>query len=718
MPKTGMLEIYRLLAISVLIFGNTSGTSNEIPNDDGKVEPFNFKPPLNNENNEPPPVAENMENSTSISASPINTPLMAADTEAVPPAPPPPSPPQKNAVNQFAQRISPRIFGRPNKFQTVNVTTNSNSSFNATANKPSKPGFSSKPSFNSAPSKIPTIMWSPVSVFNALTPLLYAASGKTQVELQNVLLPTSNSSIKYPNGTVASSTSSSSSNYTYRFEEHLPKNSRQFSSATGLFSRVDSPLNSEYLLDVHRNVGNVDVKEVDFANVSVAVKNINSWVNQSTAGMIKEVVDEGQVDPATFLVIINCVRFKAMWIAPFEKYLTKISNFTNSNGEVQKAQMMTQRSTQRFAKFPVSQENEESSKVAPFKVLELPYEEGLFSSIFILPNSTDDLLSTMEYVETLGIENIRKMLGPVEVDIWMPKFSINSDVNVEEALVESGLTTLFNPSQANLTRLLPPPSLSHDKQEQERAQDDSAENSSTSSKSPTIHRFIPAPFLSKIVHRTIFEISEEGTQAGAVTSLSIVPLSALSDNHIKRFKADRPFILFLVKNNTIIFQGVIASLPEIDEDTQNTSNIPSRDGIVEAYANVTHNQVSERDNEKEEDRPWWIPPAVPVYLTNKTDSNKPNENSDANPAKSVNSEDVPDGSSVPAAAGAAPSPAETIDTESTVISFTKYQQPEPKDPTGIRFPSTVPQHRNHLIKPRLNDNVKIKTALLHWMNVY
>ncbi|ODN00538.1 Serpin B9 [Orchesella cincta] len=705
-----------------VIIGNASGTSNEIPIDEVKQEPS--KPISDRTPDLAVPIIATPTTNTTSSENINNTVIADVDTKTVPRAPRPQQK-QPNVINQFAQRLNPKIFGRPNKFQNVSSTSAPTSNINAnTANNT----ISTKPRPSvQTPSRIPTIMWSPVSVFNSLTPLLFAANGKTQTELQNILLPTQTPIT--PGKVTNSSSSFSSFNYTYGIGLELPKNSREFSSATGLFSRVDSPLNTEYIQNVQRNVENVDVQEVDFANVSVAVKNINSWVHERTAGMIEGVMDEGQIDPATFLVLVNCVRFKAMWVAPFDEDLTKISNFTGSNG-VQSVRMMHQRSTQLYAKYPFSHhvddddedEDGNDAPVAPFQVLELPYEDHQFSSIFILPNSTDDLLSTMEYVETLGIENIRKMMGPVEVDFSVPKFQINSDVNIEDALVESGLTTLFNPSQANLTRLLPSLVPQSEKDV------DSAENSTASK---TINKFIPAPYLSKIVHRTIFEISEEGTKAGAVTAISIVPLSALSDHHLIRFTLDRPFIVYLVKNNTILFQGVIASLPELNEeqvknevkinaDTQNT-NTTSRDSIVKANttqnAKSQENQLSQRGSQKEDDSPWWVPPSVPAYLKNETvdkdaaPANPEFTNQTSSSSAVTVTEDMPD-SNVPSATS------EIFITEPSAISFTKYQQPEPMDPNGIRFPATAPQLRKHLIKPRLNDNVKFKDHLMHWMNVY
>lgn len=237
----------------------------------------------------------------------------------------------------------------------------------------------------------------------------------------------------------------------------------------------------------------------------------------------------------------------------------------------------------------------------------------------------------------------------------------------------------------------------------------SSSNSSVITTSPVI----PAPYLSKIIHRTIFETSEEGTTAGAATSLSLVPLSALQNDEVHSFIVDRPFIVMLIKGDTIIFEGVVADLqgqiipPENKNSVDSNNDNHNPDLIGEASS-----QYAINSDELSEDRTWWIPHRIPEYLKrnrtknpNPAPASQPVSNEPSNEAKNNANINPPLPSSPPLKAN-------------EFIQFSKYQQPEPKDPEGIRFPMTIPISRNKInIKPRLN-NDHPDGSLLSWMNVY
>lgn len=104
--------------------------------------------------------------------------------------------------------------------------------------------------------------------------------------------------------------------------------------------------------------------------------------------------------------------------------------------------MMKQIGTQKFAKFPIIFSSDEvevnHANVwhVPFSVLEMPYEEKDLVSLFILPERTENIPETLKYIESVGLSEIRGMLDYQDVEVLMPKFKLNSDVNLEEALFE------------------------------------------------------------------------------------------------------------------------------------------------------------------------------------------------------------------------------------------------------------------------------------------
>lgn len=262
-----------------------------------------------------------------------------------------------------------------------------------------------------------------------------------------------------------------------------------------------------------------------------------------------------------------------------------------------------------------------------------------------------------------------------------------------------------------------------------------------------------------MIHRTMFETSEEGTAAAAITAMSIVPLTALSHDRVFLFKLDRPFIVLVVKNDdTMVFQGVITDLngQELDERNEiekivsekGSSSVISKNNLIyptdiEAKEELTkliksakesqgQQQSSESNNSIEQsqkldfneklgesdqstdDRSWWIPSRVPEYLN----TNNASLNVSVEEIHKTNSSDKVVNETQPTISSSVqPQPSLYIPVDS--IQYTKYQQPEPKDPNGIRFPVTRPLNRNKAnIKPRYENSEHYKNSLLKWMSVY
>ncbi len=302
---------------------------------------------------------------------------------------------------------------------------------------------------------------------------------------------------------------------------------------------------------------------------------------------------------------------------------------------------------------------------------------------------------------------------------------------------KSGLKSLFNPATANLTKLVEP-----------------------SSKNASNNLIFP-PYLSNIVHRTMFETSEEGTTAAAITAMSIVPLTALSQDRVFLFKLDRPFIVLVIKNDdTMVFQGVVSDLNGQELNVRNeieniasesvSSSVISKNNLIYPTDSETkedlnklisltkENQGQEQSGESNnpieqsqkldnneklgefdqstDERSWWIPSRVPEYLnTNHTSLNVSDEG-----VHKTNSSDKVLNESQPTITSSSvqpqpPPPYMPVDS----IQYIKYQQPEPKDPNGIRFPATRPLNRNKVnIKPRYENSEHYKNSLLKWMSVH
>ncbi|XP_075849873.1 serpin B11 isoform X2 [Microcebus murinus] len=159
-------------------------------------------------------------------------------------------------------------------------------------------------------------------------------------------------------------------------------------------------------------------------------------------------------------------------------------------------------------------------------VLELPYVNNKLNMIILLPKGTTNL----EQVEKqLNVRTFHRWTSSAnmlerEVEVHLPRFKLEVKYELNSLLKSLGMTDLFNYGKADLSGMSPATGL----------------------------------YLSKVIHKSYLDVSEEGTEAAGATGDSIsvkrLPIRA-------RFMANRPFLFFIrhVHSNMILFCGKLAS---------------------------------------------------------------------------------------------------------------------------------------------------------------
>ena len=110
--------------------------------------------------------------------------------------------------------------------------------------------------------------------------------------------------------------------------------------ANAAYLQKGYPFEPAYLKAVGSNYGPV-LNEVDFGPDPDAIAHqINAFVAQATNDRITKLIDDGVIDPATVLALVNALYLKASWLHTFDKTSTSDSNFTRLDGAVVKASMM------------------------------------------------------------------------------------------------------------------------------------------------------------------------------------------------------------------------------------------------------------------------------------------------------------------------------------------------------------------------------------------
>ena len=111
-----------------------------------------------------------------------------------------------------------------------------------------------------------------------------------------------------------------------------------------------------------------------------------------------------------------------------------------------------------------------------------------------------------------------------EVEVFLPRFTLEESYDMEEVLRDLGMTDAFQEARADFSGM---------------------------SSRRGLH-------LSRVVHKSFVEVTEEGTEAAAATG-AVVMMRCLMV--VPRFNADHPFLFFIQhsKTGTILFCGRFCS---------------------------------------------------------------------------------------------------------------------------------------------------------------
>lgn len=338
---------------------------------------------------------------------------------------------------------------------------------------------------------------SPASIGFALSMVYNGASGKTKqamtkaLELQGLTLDQVNSS-----------------NAELKSLLENPDSKVQLSIANSLWANKDASFNPEFL-QKNRDFYQAKVTDLDFAD-SNTTNVINQWVEQHTNGKINNIVQRIDANQASYL--INAIYFKGSWTKGFDKQKTSKYPFTLGNGQHKQIPMMSQTGNYLYY------ENQQ------FQAVSLPYgEDGKISFDVFLPKQNSTL---NEFYQNLNAENWEKWMAQFkkqQVNIRLPRFKMDYDINLNHALTTLGMGEAFS-NVANFSAM--------------------GNNLK----------------ISEVKHKTFVEVNEEGTEASAATSVGIRFLSApLPSEKPFQMIVDRPFFCAIRDNQTgsVLFMGSI-----------------------------------------------------------------------------------------------------------------------------------------------------------------
>ena len=277
--------------------------------------------------------------------------------------------------------------------------------------------------------------------------------------------------------------------------------------ANSIWYRNDVEVLPEFI-NINRNYYNAEVNAIVFNDQAKDI--INGWVAEKTHDKITEVLDYIPEDAIMYL--INAIYFKGIWRSEFEKDKTADMPFYLADGSPVQAPTMQQQDTFRYFR------NELMSAV------ELPYGQGNFSMMILLPNTGK---TTGDIVASLSIENWNAWMqdfSEQDVVMHLPRLKFEYKKLLNDDLSDMGMGIAFS-DEADFSKIDPTRDL----------------------------------MISRVIHKTFVEVNEEGTEAAAVTVVEIVETSIEpggNDGPVY-FYVDRPFLFLIREKDTgaILFIG-------------------------------------------------------------------------------------------------------------------------------------------------------------------
>ncbi|AKU37460.1 Serine proteinase inhibitor [Scale drop disease virus] len=230
------------------------------------------------------------------------------------------------------------------------------------------------------------------------------------------------------------------------------------------------------------------VEQIDF-KLPESIDTVNKWVRESTKGKISSLFNE--IPDRLKAIIANTIYFKDVWQTPFED--TESRPFYLSNGSVVDVDTMNCEDY-----FMMSDDN---------TIICLPYK-NCKAAMYIILDSTSDPLNWMA---PMTLKN---------VCLYLPKFKIEGDYNINEILKQMGVTDIFTHN---------------------------CDFSMFTNGEPN------QLYVTDVKQKTYICVDENGTEAAAATGCLVADGFSYS-KHVQ-FNANRPFTYLIAEDNCVLFVG-------------------------------------------------------------------------------------------------------------------------------------------------------------------
>ncbi len=187
-------------------------------------------------------------------------------------------------------------------------------------------------------------------------------------------------------------------------------------------------------LDRTSSAYDAGVQRVDFGNNPDAIRqDINAWVLDQTRTRISDLLPPDSITTDTRLVLVNALYLKAPWTTPFDKNATAPGTFRAAAGDVT-VPFLHGTQSGRFA------------SVDGVDIAEIPLRGDALSLTLFIPRTN----AALDNDAVLAAWNALADLQNVELSLSLPSFTIDDELNLNEALSALGVTELFDADSCDL----------------------------------------------------------------------------------------------------------------------------------------------------------------------------------------------------------------------------------------------------------------------------
>lgn len=243
------------------------------------------------------------------------------------------------------------------------------------------------------------------------------------------------------------------------------------------------------------------------------LKEINKWVDKQTNGLIPTILDK-PVSEMTKLMLLNALYFNGTWRTPFDPENTKDDNFTGSDGKIKSVPFMHQEGYFEY------------DETDTYQAVRLPYGGGQMGMLIVLPRPNADRRA-LDAKLLADPDFWRQRFTESHGELAVPKFRMESSLELAEIMNAMGMSLPFDPNKADFNVM------------------------ADTSGGKQLH-------ISRVLHKTLVDVSERGTEAAAATLVEMESGSAAPTGNFE-MKVDRPFLFAIqdLQSGILLFVGSV-----------------------------------------------------------------------------------------------------------------------------------------------------------------